>query len=80
MAIEILDKTSDGQQLYQSPEQIERHGANGDGWQLAITQDAVNHNLNDRGVVLFEALYRQVVAGDFKYPLAEFKSKFCPGL
>lgn len=78
LAIEILQKTSDGHELYQSAENIERHGRNGDGWQLALVQDAVNNNLNHKGEVLFTALHRQVVLGDYRYSVPDFIAKFCP--
>jgi hypothetical protein len=78
MAIEILQRTSDGHELFQSAENIERRGRNGDGWQLAIVQDAVNNHLNHNGEVLFAALHRQVVIGDYRFPLRDFISKFCP--
>ena len=77
MAIEILQKTRDGYDLYQSEKNIERHGRNGDGWQLALIQDAVNNHLNDKGAALFAALHRQVGAGDYKYPIGEFIARFC---
>lgn len=79
-AVEILEKTNDGRDLYQSEENIERHGKNGDGWQLAIIQCAVNGHLNESGHVLFAALHRQVLLGDYLYPIDEFKSRFCPEL
>ena len=79
-AIEILEKTNDGKLLFQTPEQVERYGRNGDGWQLALVQDAVNHHLNEKGVALFAALHRQVMAGDYRYPLKEFIAKHCPEL
>jgi hypothetical protein len=76
MAIEILEKTSDGHNLYQSEENIERYGRNGDGWQLALIQTAVNGHLNERGEKLFEALHRQAGVNDYSYPLQEFVAKF----
>ena len=78
MAIEILQKTRDGYDLYQSEENIERHGRNGDGWQLALVQSAVNDWLTADGKLLFSALHRQVCNGDYKYPLDEFLGRFCP--
>lgn len=76
MAIEILRLTRDGHDLYQSEENIERYGKNGDGWQLALVQYAVNGHLSERGSLLFQQLYVQVKAGDYKYPLKEFIEQF----
>jgi hypothetical protein len=80
MAIEIFEKTNDGRMLYQTPEQVERYGPDGDGWQLKLIEWAVNNRLNAKGKVLFERLHAQVLAGDYQYPLAEFRQKFCPDL
>lgn len=77
-AIDILQRTKDGRLLYQSEANIERYGRNGDGWQLGLIQTAVNNHLNESGKVLFAALHVQVAAGDYKYPLKEFVTKFCP--
>lgn len=77
-AIEILQRTNDGRQLFQTEKQIQKYGRNGDGWQLAILQDAVNGELNEKGEMLFDALHKQVLAGDFRYPLKDFVSKFLP--
>ena len=77
-AIAIFQATRDGRTLYQTPEQVERYGRNGDGWQLAIVESAVNGSLNPQGERLFECLYEQVVAGDYAYPMREFVSRFMP--
>jgi hypothetical protein len=80
LVIDILQATHDGHTLHQTPEQIERWGNNGDGWQLAFLQDAVNGLLNDRGYRLLEILHRQVLAGDYCYPAQEFLTRFAPEL
>ena len=71
-AVAILEATHDGNNLY-APER-----GNGDGWQLALLQAAVNGHLKPSGVAIFDALYTQVLAGDFLYPYKEFVAKFCP--
>lgn len=76
MAIEILQKTNDGRELYQTPEQIERYGRNGDGWQLSFLQSAINGHLNERGKKLLAVLHRQVLLKDYQYPFNEFVAKF----
>src|SRR5437660_5900429 len=54
---------------------LEKHGALSldrcDALSAALKrlQCACNDNLNDRGKVLFAALYKQVLAGDYHYPL-----------
>jgi hypothetical protein len=80
MAIEILEKTHDGYDLYQTRASIERLGRNGDGWQLALIQSAVNGWLTHKGQTLFATLHRQVCSGDYCYPLNEFMRRFCPEL
>lgn len=80
MAIDILRTTNDGRRLYQSEANIERHGPNGDGWQLALIQDAVNQNLNANGQQLFEKLHVQVMCGDFRYSVNDFIATFLPEL
>ena len=80
MAIEILEKTHDGYDLYQTRASVERLGRNGDGWQLALIQSAVNGWLTHKGQTLFATLHRQVCSGDYCYPLNEFMRRFCPEL
>ena len=80
MAIEILEKTHDGYDLYQTKASVERLGRNGEGWQLALVQSAVNDWLTANGKLLFAALHRQVCAGDYCYPLNQFMRRFCPEL
>jgi hypothetical protein len=80
MAIDILELTHDGYDLYQSAANVERHGRNGDGWQLALLQAAANHWLTPDGMTVLAALHQQVSNGDYKYPLAEFLRRFCPEL
>lgn len=78
MAIEMLEHTADGRKLYQTPAEIERHGRNGDGWQLKCIEMAVNGFLSERGQRLFELLHRQVMADDAAYSMDEFVEKFMP--
>ena len=64
MAIAILSATEDGRKLYQSEENVERYGRNGDGWQLALVQFACNGDLNEPGERLFDARHRPMLTGD----------------
>jgi hypothetical protein len=77
-AIDILERTNDGRLLFQSELDVERHGHNGDGWQLKLLESAVNNFLTARGKEVFDALHRQVLAGDYLYDHKTFVEKFCP--
>lgn len=78
MVLQILEKTNDGRALFQTPAEIERHGRNGDGWQLKLCQDACNNWLTTRGKLLFEKLHAQIMNDDAAYGLSDFIDKFCP--
>jgi hypothetical protein len=77
LAVAILKATDDGNRLYTPPD---HEGAPGDGWQLRLVQDAVNGTLTEIGWMLFRALHRQVLVGDYAYPVSEFARRFCPEL
>jgi hypothetical protein len=76
LACEIVKATRDGRDLFQTEEQVWRHGPNGDGWQLAFLQDAINGHLNEEGYRLLVVLHRQVLAGDYRYAAKEFLERF----
>lgn len=73
---DILGRTNDGRQLYQTPDEIERHGRNGDGQWLKFLETAANGWLNAKGKKLLRVFHQQVIAGDFRYPINEFAEKF----
>jgi hypothetical protein len=81
LVIDILEATHDGKDLYQTPEEIERHGPNGDGEWLYMLQCAANaadgrdYPTADRVLV---ALGRQVQAGDYHYEINDFVAHFVP--
>jgi hypothetical protein len=76
LAIEILQKTRDGRDLFQTDQEIARHGRNGDGAWLKFIEDAVNGFLNAKGDRLLQALHRQVLADDYRYPVTDFIKRF----
>jgi hypothetical protein len=78
IAADILQRTNDGRDLSQSPEEIERHGRNGDGQWLKFLEHAVNGFLNQRGKDLLRVFHQQVLAGDYQYSLRDFVARFCP--
>jgi hypothetical protein len=53
-AIEILRATHDGEDL--------------DPSHLALLQSAVNHNLTEEGVRIFDALHQQAISGTYQKP------------
>lgn len=53
-AIEILRATHDGEDL--------------DPSHLALVQSAVNHNLTEEGVRIFDALHQQAICGTYQKP------------
>ncbi len=53
-AIEILRATHDGEDL--------------DPSDLGLVQSAVNHNLTEEGVLIFDALHQQAIAGTYQKP------------
>jgi chemotaxis methyl-accepting protein methylase len=53
-AIEILRATHDGEDL--------------DPRDLALVQSAVNHNLTEEGIRIFDALHQQAISGTYQKP------------
>ncbi len=53
-AIEVLRATHDGEDL--------------DPSDLALVQSAVNHNLTEEGVRIFDALHQQAISGTYQKP------------
>jgi hypothetical protein len=78
LVIEVLERTRDGRALFQTPDEIERHGRNGDGAWLKFLENACNGHLNARGRALLQAFHRQVLAGDYQYEIHEFEQRFTP--
>jgi hypothetical protein len=76
LAIEILEKTRDGRDLFQTEQEIARDGRNGDGAWLKFIEDAVNGFLNANGDKLLRAFHRQVLPGDYRYPVKDFINRF----
>jgi hypothetical protein len=76
IAIEILQKTRGGRDLFQTDQEIERHGRNGDGAWLKFLEDAVNGFINANGDRLLQALHRQLLADDYRYPVKDFINRF----
>lgn len=54
MCLSILENTRDGNQL--AP------------WHLSLVQAAIHQDLNDKGVTVFERLYHDVMAGNYRQP------------
>jgi len=79
LVIDILEATHDGKDLYQTEQEIERHGKNGDGQWLYFLQCAVNASADraypnaDR---MLAVLHRQVQADDFHYGFDDFACRF----
>lgn len=79
LAIEILRKTRDGNDLFVDPE-VRYQRRPGDGWQLYVVENAINGMLGDEGYELFRRLHHQVMVNDFFYSADEFVEKFASDL
>jgi hypothetical protein len=78
LVIDVLEKTRDGHDLYQTDAEIERHGRNGDGAWLKFLESCANAFVNDRGYKLLRIFHRQVLAGDYRYSVTKFVQRFLP--
>jgi hypothetical protein len=72
LVIDILHATRDGRDLYQTDDEIERHGPNGDGAWLKFLENCANGFVKPRGYELLRVLHRQVLARDYRYSFEEF--------
>jgi hypothetical protein len=79
LVADILHATRDGRELYQTEEEIERHGRNGDGTWLKFLENCANGFVTRRGYELLRVLHRQVLAGDYRYSFKEFVQRFFQG-
>ena len=77
--IEILQATNDGHDLYQTADEIARHGRNGDGQWLLYLQNAANGWLSGEALRMLPIFHQHVLAGDYKYPILDFFEKFVKG-